>query len=95
MCYVRIYSRWSEYLNAKSKYANAHYLSLAKPFRNISRLQTIGQLFFNCLAEICSLVNPNKGIISIHSKKSNEYHRLTINDELKEKIVIMVEIERF
>ena len=44
-------------------------------------------LLQDCLVEVCELVNPTMGIIPIHSLCSDDFKKLPVADELKEKVV--------
>jgi len=84
---VLVYSMWKEYINPHSKHANERYLSLAGRFTNVKHLHASGHASADCLAEVCNLVNPTRGIIPIHSEKSHVFAELALEDDLKAKIV--------
>ncbi|WP_282039126.1 MBL fold metallo-hydrolase [Saccharicrinis aurantiacus] len=85
---ILIYSMWKEYINPKSKHCNKRYLGFVQQFPSIRKIHTSGHASADCLAEVCNLVNPTKGIIPIHSEKSAYYQKLPIKEELKSKIII-------
>ena len=82
-----IYSMWKEYINSKSKHRNTKYYNFTKRFPNIKQLHTSGHASIKCLVDVCNLVNPTKGIIPVHSEYSNNYKKLPINKDLKDKII--------
>lgn len=84
---ILIYSMWKEYVNPKSKHANKKYLDFIDKFSNVKKLHTSGHASADCLASVCNLVNPIKGIIPIHSENSADYHKLPIREDLKNKII--------
>ncbi|MEI6123094.1 MAG: MBL fold metallo-hydrolase [Bacteroidota bacterium] len=84
---ILIYSMWKEYVNPKSKHANKKYLVFIDKFPKLSKIHTSGHASADCLADVCNLVNPKKGIIPIHSENSADYQKLPIRDELKSKII--------
>lgn len=84
---VLIYSMWKEYINPDSKHAVKRYLDFVERFPRIEKIHTSGHASAECLAEVCNLVNPTSGIIPIHSEHSDDYRRLSINEELKSKII--------
>jgi ribonuclease J len=84
---ILIYSMWKEYVNPKSKHANKKYLEFIGKFPKVSKIHTSGHASADCLAEVCNLVNPRKGIIPIHSENSIDYKKLRIKQELKEKVI--------
>ena len=84
---VLIYSMWKEYVNPYSKNAIRRYLDFVSMFPNLEKLHTSGHASADCLAEVCSLVNPTLGIIPIHSEDSASYSRLPIDCNLKKKII--------
>ncbi|MGC9375489.1 MAG: MBL fold metallo-hydrolase RNA specificity domain-containing protein [Bacteroidales bacterium] len=53
----------------------------------MSKIHTSGHASADCLADVCNLVNPTKGIIPIHSENSADYQKLPIKEELKGKII--------
>ncbi len=85
---VLIYSMWSEYINPDSKHANCRYLDFIGKFLRVKKIHTSGHASADCLADVCNLVNPAMGIIPIHSEHSADYQKLSINDELKPKIIV-------
>lgn len=85
---ILIYSMWSEYINPKSCYANQAHLDFISQFPNVKQLHTSGHASMECLAEVCTAVNPREAIIPIHSEKSDNYNLLSIRDELKAKITL-------
>ena len=78
---------WKEYVNPKSKHANKKYLDFIDNFPKLSKIHTSGHASAECLADVCNLVNPKKGIIPIHSENSADYKNLPIKEELKDKII--------
>lgn len=84
---ILIYSMWKEYVNPKSKHANKKYLDFIDNFPKLSKIHTSGHASADCLADVCNLVNPKKGIIPIHSENSSDYKKLPIKEELKDKII--------
>jgi ribonuclease J len=84
---VLIYSMWGGYINPESKHANKNYLDFIAKFPVVEHLHTSGHASADCLAEVCNLVNPSAAIIPIHSEFSDDFKKLPIRDELKEKIV--------
>ena len=46
------------------------------------------------LAQVCQAVNPTTAIIPIHSQHSDDFKKLPINEELKEKIVTTSDIKQ-
>jgi len=84
---ILIYSMWKEYVNPKSKHANKKYLDFIDKFPKLSKIHTSGHASADCLADVCNLVNPKKGIIPIHSENSADYKKLPIKEELKDKII--------
>jgi len=84
---ILIYSMWKEYVNPKSKHANKKYLDFIDNFPKLSKIHTSGHASAECLADVCNLVNPKKGIIPIHSENSADYKNLPIKEELKDKII--------
>jgi len=84
---VLIYSMWKEYINPNSKYAKRQYLDFIRRFPLVKQLHTSGHASADCLAEICSLVNPTLAIIPIHSEHSADYQKLPIKEELKSKVI--------
>ncbi|MEZ7883678.1 MAG: MBL fold metallo-hydrolase RNA specificity domain-containing protein, partial [Bacteroidales bacterium] len=89
---ILIYSMWEEYVNPKSKHANNKYLDLIDKFPKISKIHTSGHASSNCLAKVCNLLNPIKGIIPIHSESSADYQKLLIKQELKNKVITKTKI---
>lgn len=85
---ILIYSMWKEYINPKSKHCNKRYLNFVEQFPRLRKIHTSGHASADCLADVCNLVNPTKGIIPIHSEKSGDYQKLPIKEELKDKIII-------
>jgi hypothetical protein len=63
------------------------YAEIWNMFPNRVKLHTSGHASSDCLAEVCRLVNPAAGIIPIHSRQSDDYRNLPIDDALKEKII--------
>lgn len=55
-------------------------------FPNMNIKHTSGHASADCLAAVCNLVNPQLGIIPIHSEHSSDYQNLEIND-LKNKVI--------
>jgi len=84
---VLIYSMWKEYINPGSKHAVKRYLDFVERFPKVEKIHSSGHASAECLTEVCNLVNPTIGIIPIHSEHSDDYRRLSINDELKSKII--------
>ena len=84
---ILIYSMWKEYINPKSKHVNKRYLAFVDKFPQVSKIHTSGHASADCLASVCNLVNPTKGIIPIHSENSGDYHKLPIREDLKDKII--------
>jgi len=84
---VLIYSMWKEYINPESKHAKKQYLDFIRRFPLVKQLHTSGHASADCLAEICSLVNPTLAIIPIHSEHSADYQKLPIKEELKSKVI--------
>lgn len=84
---ILIYSMWKEYINLKSKHCNKRYLDFVEQFPRLAKIHTSGHASADCLADVCNLVNPTKGIIPIHSEKSGDYKKLSINEKLKDKII--------
>jgi ribonuclease J len=84
---ILIYSMWKEYVNPKSKHANKKYLDFIDNFPKLSKIHTSGHASADCLADVCNLVNPKKGIIPIHAENSADYKKLPIKEELKDKII--------
>ena len=82
-----IYSMWKEYINSQSKNCNKWYLDFVEQFPKLRKIHTSGHASADCLADVCNLVNPTKGIIPIHSEKSADYQNLSIKLELKDKII--------
>ena len=82
-----IFSMWKEYINPKSKHKNKTYYNFTKLFPKIKQLHTSGHASAKCLVDMCNLVNPTNGIIPIHSEYSDNYRKLPINEELKDKII--------
>lgn len=87
-----IFSMWKEYINPNSKHANSKYLNFLKRFKNVKQIHTSGHASAECLAKVCSLVNPTSGIIPIHSEVSVHYNKLPIADDLKAKIITSSQI---
>jgi ribonuclease J len=85
---IMIYSMWKEYINPDSKHTNSRYMNFIRRFPNIKKIHTSGHASADCLADVCKLVNPTKGIIPIHSEYSDDYQKLPIKEELKSKIII-------
>ncbi len=83
---VLIYSMWKEYINPKSKHAIKSYLDFVEKFPSIRKIHTSGHASADCLIEVCNLVNPSLCIIPIHSEHSENFHRLSIKEELKSKV---------
>lgn len=84
---ILIYSMWKEYVNPESKHANKKYLEFIDKFPKKSKIHTSGHASADCLAKVCNLANPIKGIIPIHSENSADYQKLPIRQELKEKVI--------
>ncbi len=84
---ILIYSMWKEYINPQSKHINKRYLEFVEQFPRLRKIHTSGHASADCLADVCNLVNPTKGIIPIHSEKSADYIKLPIKEELKGKII--------
>ncbi len=84
---ILIYSMWKEYVNPDSKHANKKYLVFIDKFSNVRKIHTSGHATADCLARVCNLVNPKKGIVPIHSENSANFHKLQIREDLKEKII--------
>ncbi len=84
---ILIYSMWKEYINPKSKHANKKYLDFINKFPEVSKIHTSGHASAECLSDVCNLVNPETGIIPIHSESSADYKKLPIKEELKNKII--------
>lgn len=85
---ILIYSMWKEYINPESKHCNKRYLNFVEQFPRLRKIHTSGHASADCLADVCNLVNPTKGIIPIHSEKSADYQKLAIKEELKYKIIV-------
>ncbi len=83
---IVIYSMWKEYINPTSKYAIKNYMDFIDKFPNMNIKHTSGHASADCLAAVCNLVNPQLGIIPIHSEHSSDYQNLEIND-LKNKVI--------
>lgn len=83
---ILIYSMWGEYINPKSRHVNQAHLDFISQFPTIKHLHTSGHASMECLAKVCTVVNPRDAIIPIHSEKSENYYLLSISDELKAKI---------
>lgn len=84
---VLIYSMWKEYVEPKSKHAIQRYVDFVSMFPNVEKLHTSGHASADCLAEVCTLINPTLGIIPIHSEDSASYANLSISNDLKERII--------
>ena len=84
---VLIYSMWKEYMNPGSRHSKKQYLDFAKRFPRVRKIHTSGHASPDCLADVCTLVNPALGIIPIHSEHSADYQLLPISDSLKSKII--------
>lgn len=84
---VLIYSMWKEYINPDGKHAVKRYLDFVERFPQVEKIHTSGHASAKCLSEVCNLVNPTTGIIPIHSERSDDYSCLSINHELKSKII--------
>jgi ribonuclease J len=84
---VLIFSMWGDYINPNSPHAKKRFLDFVAQFPNIEKLHTSGHASADCLAEVCQLVNPAAGIIPIHSECSDDFKKIPINDELKEKVI--------
>lgn len=81
-----IYSHWDGYLQ-EGENQNPDFVELWNLFTNKLQLHTSGHASTDCLAEVCNLVNPAAGIIPIHSQNSDDFKKLPIRNELKEKII--------
>lgn len=84
---VLIYSMWKEYVNPQSRHANKKYLDFVAKFSVVKKIHTSGHASADCLVDVCNLVNPELGIIPIHSEHSEDFKNLQIKDELKTKII--------
>ena len=84
---VIIYSMWSQYINPKSKHLIKNYYDFVNMFPNIVQLHTSGHASAETLEELCNTANPQLGIIPIHSEQSDNYKKLNIKAELKERII--------
>lgn len=84
---VLIYSMWKEYLNQDGKHVKQDYIDFTSKFPKVEKLHTSGHASPEYLAEVCNCVNPILGIIPIHAEQSSDYHKLPIEDRLKDKII--------
>ncbi len=82
-----VFSRWGEYINPDSKYANQTYIKYMNDFTNQFHIHTSGHASAECLAKVCSATSPRLAIIPIHSEVSIDFNKLSISEELKSKIV--------
>lgn len=85
---ILIYSMWGEYINPQSKHANQAHLDFISQFSNVKHIHTSGHASMDCLAKVCTTVNPRDAIIPIHSERSINYNMLQIRDDLKAKITL-------
>ncbi len=81
-----VYSMWGGYLN-EGIHRKQEYVELWKLFVNREELHTSGHATAATLAEVCKKVNPVSAIIPIHSEFSQNFDKLRISDELKNKII--------
>ena len=84
---VLIYSMWKEYINTNGKHAIQRYIDFVSMFPNMEKLHTSGHASPECLTNVCNLVNPNLGIIPIHSEDSASYVNLPIKEHLQQIIL--------
>lgn len=84
---VLIYSMWEQYIHPESKHKKENYLNFVNLFPKIEKLHTSGHASADCLVEVCNFVNPTSAIIPIHSESSDDFKKLPLHEELKEKIV--------
>jgi ribonuclease J len=85
---VLIYSMWAQYINPDNqKHAKSDYLKFIERFPTVKKIHTSGHASAEALAKVCNLVNPTTAIIPIHSEYSENFRNLSINEELKAKII--------
>ena len=85
---VLIYSMWKEYVNPANKaHRKENYLELLSRFANVKELHTSGHASPKCLARVCNKINPEIGIIPIHSEYSENFRLLPLTENMKEKII--------
>lgn len=83
-----IYSMWHGYLKGENE--KQEYLDLWNLFdyEHKEKLHTSGHASPSTLAKVCNLINPTTAIIPIHSEFSENFTKLDIKEELKERIVL-------
>lgn len=77
----------------EGEHQKKEYIEFRNRFSKVADIHTSGHATKECLAEVCTLTNPAVAIIPIHSKKSDEYLRLPISEELKAKVLVSCEID--
>lgn len=82
-----IYSFWSGYIDSV-QHRKPQYIEFLAKFRNIERIHTSGHASIECLTEVCNLTHPKRGIIPIHSEKSDDFEKLPIDDELRSRVIV-------
>jgi ribonuclease J len=86
-----IYSMWTGYLEGENQ--NTDYVSLYNLFKHKEKLHTSGHASPETLVEVCKLINPTTAIIPIHSEHSEDFAKLDISEELKNKVTTSTVIE--
>jgi ribonuclease J len=87
-----IYSMWSGYIK-EGENQKTEYVQMYNLFKHKEDLHTSGHASPDCLADVCTRVNPTTAIIPIHTECSEKFAALKISEDLKNKVTTATDID--